>query len=843
VVRRLERRWYDEADLVTRATTLVESGHTDVTGGRPVVVYLPERLDDRSAAFVRALGAHHRVTVVIARTGDAEGDAGASRIVARLDPTMALDPPTGPVDASPRLVISTTDADDEVRHAVRAVLDAARGDLTGAPVAFERIAVLWPSHRPYARIVEHQLNAAGLPWNGRSGTEVTERIAPRLLLDLLEVDRRGVRRDALFDLLADIPLRRDGRRRSIAEWERVSRAAGISTSDDWSVRLDALATHDRWSEPAVQLRDFVVDLVRSLGDPSAVRTWWDWSTWCVEQLDGWFGDAVVRSWPDAEYRAWEQLGRSIERLRHLDGVGPPVTRHDFRAVLETALSDEGGREGRVGSGVTVGSLAGANGLDVDVAVVVGAVEGLLPPPPSRRSLFDDAAREGLGLPSSTDVRQHLRHHLLVTMATTHTIVTASRGDLRASTAQHPSRWITAPPDLDRVASHFGAMGALANPATPTEHRLAARLRHVQDGGPVGTAPGVSSDRTMRRAIAARRARASSRWTAFDGDLTGVTLPPIDAHPIAPTSLEAWVECPFAYFAGRVLGVRPVDDVDSLVRIDAAERGSLLHMALDAFHRAVIAGQLAQPDRLGWTDEHRDALLGFFDDACAHTRERGRTGPPASWASDVVRLRTELLAWLDHDSVLARSRQASVIASEWRFGDTVGASFPLGDGRRLLVRGSIDRVDERADGGLVVTDHKTGRPDAFKRITTDDPTLGGTRFQLALYAHVARSIVGRPDAPVIGEYSTFQRGDYERFGFELTTANVARVGEAVDHVVAGIEAGWFPARPDAPGFRLFTSCRYCDPDDLGTDSRFAEWERKRHDPRAVAWFGDDPGDAA
>ena len=56
------------------------------------------------------------------------------------------------------------------------------------------MAVLWPTRRPYARMVEHQLTAAGIPWNGRPGTGTDERMVPRLLADLLELDRRGLRR-------------------------------------------------------------------------------------------------------------------------------------------------------------------------------------------------------------------------------------------------------------------------------------------------------------------------------------------------------------------------------------------------------------------------------------------------------------------------------------------------------------------------------------------------------------------------------------------------------------------------------------------------------------------------
>ena len=160
--------------------------------------------------------------------------------------------------------MSTTDADEEVREATRLVVDAAR---SGTP--FERIAVLWPAQRPYARLVEHHLTAADIPWNGRPGTTLAERLAPRLLLDLLDVDRRGLRRRSLFDMLADLPLRDgDGEYLPTASWERVSREAGVARDDDWDRRLGSLGTSERWGASAESLRAFVAELRRQLGHPA-----------------------------------------------------------------------------------------------------------------------------------------------------------------------------------------------------------------------------------------------------------------------------------------------------------------------------------------------------------------------------------------------------------------------------------------------------------------------------------------------------------------------------------------------------------------------------------------------
>jgi RecB family exonuclease len=220
--------------------------------------------------------------------------------------------------------------------------------------------------------------------------------------------------------------------------------------------------------------------------------------------------------------------------------------------------------------------------------------------------------------------------------------------------------------------------------------------------------------------------------------------------------------------------------------------------------------------------------------CDRTERRGRTGRPAYWADERDRMRADLLEWLDHDSAVVVERGATVIASEERFDGA--ATMPLLDGRSIAINGSIDRVDRTFDGSLVVTDHKSGR-NKYKDISADDPTVHGSLFQLPSYAAAARAIVGDPDAVVHAEYGLLRKGNYERPGVRIDETVDERVSEALSAVVAGIEAGWYPNRPERPGWRMYVNCEYCEPDHLGTAERFAEWDRKHHDPRLRPWFGD------
>ena len=341
-------------------------------------------------------------------------------------------------------------------------------------------------------------------------------------------------------------------------------------------------------------------------------------------------------------------------------------------------------------------------------------------------------------------------------------------------------------------------------------------------------------------------------TEYDGDLSGLHIDPVGDRPISPTRLEAWVACPHGWFMRYVLGLQAVEQPDEQLQITPRDRGTLVHAALDRFHRQVISGELPQPGPEGWSGDHLDALLQAFQVEADQLELEGATGRLAFWRSEQSRQRYELATWLQHDSTLVAARHAQVVASERRFGsgDVPPAIITLPDGTQVPLTGSVDRIDRCSDGSLVVTDHKTGSTAAFRDITELDPTAGGTKLQLPAYAAAAVQFGGDADVPaVIAEYAFFAKGEYQRIASTIGPAAWPKVHEALQHILDGIRSGVFVARPEKSQFRLgFTPCEYCDPDHLGTAERWAQFERKLADPRVRRLLGehDDPpadGDAA
>jgi RecB family exonuclease len=861
---RLAQDWYDEADLVRSATETVRSqGTSGDLGG--IVVFLPQSIGPLDVELLTELGRNGSIRVLLGLTGDRKADRDLLAMAAALGTPVSAERP------EPRLrppqVVSLTDADEEARYAVRIVVDAAR---RGTPLA--SMAILWPADRPYARLVEHHLDQAGIIWNGRPGTLVSERLVPRFLLDLLDVDRRRLRRRDVFDLLADLPVRgAGGQPVPVAAWERASREAGVVRDEHWAPRLRSYAnwqrqraiervgddrqggsdgappTHDDRpvvvpaADAAEALAAFVADLRSQLGRPSDRRTWSGWAEWSAHQIEQRIGIATIGRLDEAEFQAWEHTSRVLDRLRHLDAIGGPATRHEFRSVFAAEFDVAPGRLGRIGSGVTIGSLGGAAGLTADLVVVVGAAEGVMPSAPAIDPLLSDGERHAAGLATSESaIDRALRQLLGVVESAPELTVLCPRGDLRAVTVRQPSRWLAAIGDSEVVDIASSTAGLLASsfPATAHEHRLRSLTAGVLAEGTAALAR--SPDAVIERGLALRAGRRSDLLTVYDGDLSSASIPSF-GRPVSPTQLQTWATCPHAYFVQYLLGVRAIEEPGDEIAITPADRGNALHEVLDLFHRDVIAGALPQPGPAGWGPVHLARLAELLTEVMQRFERTGRSGRAAYWELDGARIVQEIAGWVAGDSITSLARGAEVIASEVRFGGDGDVTLPLADGRRLAIYGTVDRID-RTPTGLIVTDHKSGSPEPYRAISGGDPTSGGTLFQLPAYAAAAASIT-RTDGPVRAEYSFFERGDYGRIGYEFDDAVWRRVGLDLQHVVDGIEAGWFPARPNRPQFEFRISCHYCQPDALGTAERFPEWERKRHDPRLTRWFAEPVADGA
>jgi hypothetical protein len=211
---------------------------------------------------------------------------------------------------------------------------------------------------------------------------------------------------------------------------------------------------------------------------------------------------------------------------------------------------------------------------------------------------------------------------------------------------------------------------------------------------------------------------------------------------------------------------------------------------------------------------------------AEYEARGVTGRAIFWRRDQAQIRRDLGEFLVRDRV----RGGTPLRTEVRFGTPDPVPFALPDGRAIPFRGAADRIDVRADGGLVVIDYKTGSTRHYAGLSGEDPTAHGRRFQLPVYAVAARHTTGRPDAPVEAAYwFVTAKGDFAWVGYAVTDDVLDGVAATLSELDALIGAGVFPPIPTAETFIPYVECPFCDPDGLGPGERRRDWERKRAAP--------------
>lgn len=862
--------WHDEGDLVDAAARDLDPARLAALG--PILLVLPQRISPSGARLVRTLGQVTEVHVIVGLAGDEEADAPVHTLCDLLGMTV---PAAAAAERFHIDVLDVTDADDEVRAAVRELLSHARD---GVP--FDRMAVLFTNVDPYLRTLAEQLATAGLPWNGTNPLRATERVAPRTLLAALDLDRRAWRIADVFSLLGGAPIvGADGRPAPVAAWERVARDAAVRGGDDWDGRLadhaqreqrryvanrraddeaDDTVTESPRARAALDLRAFVLDLLDRLGDPAATRRWDAWATLAhgmARHLLG--GERSRRRLPIDEQRAFDQLEATIDRLATLDEFLDPVDRAGFRQALATDLDKQLSRHSHVGQGVYVGPLSTAVTLDVDVVVVLGAVDGSFPRPVQGDPLLGESDRRLADLPERPGeaTRSDQRRSWLAALAgAPRVVVGAARGDLRRSALRRPTRWLDElepTNDVHRLthASHLDALATTGFPVHDGEFIGRSLLTHLRSGGAYDEHPAVHRDGVLAAGRRMLRARAEPRLTEFDGDLSGEGVPaPFDSgSPVAPTRLERWASCPYAYFMRHVLHIDadegPADDL----LISPLDKGALIHEVLERFGRAVLA-EGGWPAQTAWSGDHRDLVHRLLDEISDERAKLGLTGHAALWAYDLARLHADLDVALGFDDAVRAADGRWLAGTETAFGTPDSAwtapVIRLANGRAIALRGAVDRVD-RTDGGVVVVDYKSGSGSKYEKVSADQPLGDGTLLQLGAYAAAATQAFDLPMGMAVAEYRFVERtARHKQVGFPLTDGVWSAFTEALEVITDGIADGLFPARPAPPVWQVRVQCHYCDPDGAGTGDRHREWLAKRADPRLtrfLALVGDASGD--
>jgi RecB family exonuclease len=305
-----------------------------------------------------------------------------------------------------------------------------------------------------------------------------------------------------------------------------------------------------------------------------------------------------------------------------------------------------------------------------------------------------------------------------------------------------------------------------------------------------------------------------------------------------TVVERWATCGFLFLLRDVLRVRATRRPEDEWTASALDRGSVVHLILERFYRALDGAQrLRGNDRIGPADhDYLDAVAAeVFSDLEAD----GRTGHPLAWENVRAAILTDLhelverdQGWRDAEGLVPRRFEQSFGRPDdeqtWP-----AVAVRLMDGRSVTFGGIIDRVDvDPAGRRALIIDYKTGGSAAYRELQ-QDPVAGGRRLQLAVYAQAMRNAIRArgDDADAWQLEAEFRfvtaKGGFQRIGVPDGPDLEARLGQVLQWAADGISGGAFPSVPGARDRRSFANCTYCDYDRVGHTARDEAWERKRN----------------
>jgi hypothetical protein len=123
------------------------------------------------------------------------------------------------------------------------------------------------------------------------------------------------------------------------------------------------------------------------------------------------------------------------------------------------------------------------------------------------------------------------------------------------------------------------------------------------------------------------------------------------------------------------------------------------------------------------------------------------------------------------------------------------------GRRVLLRGFIDRIDEAGDGSFHVWDYKTGSPAGIRE---GRGLHGGRQAQPALYAMAFEAVLSRSGRPGrvsrSGYFFPGRKGEGQRMAIPVDVPETRRTLSSLFDLTA---AGLFPHAATSDG------CKFCD----------------------------------
>ena len=411
--------------------------------------------------------------------------------------------------------------------------------------------------------------------------------------------------------------------------------------------------------------------------------------------------------------------------------------------------------------VLVGAIDRARNPNLKLALVLGVNETIFPAAPATPPILTDADREALeqgGVTLGPDLRERLAReryygYIACTRASEKLAVTFAHHNAEgkllnpSSFVSHLQRLFPGL-EIEESGAETDLSGAvhpieIAAPLVELQHCVAAevtRLKPKEYQSLLTSSPAIAGWRKLLE-LPSLKLFAESLRRLREPDSTQ-NLPPALAEKLfgrvlrtSVSRLEEFAQCPFRFFvrSGLRAGERKIFE------LDARERGSFQHDVLKVFHERLAA------EGRRWRDLTPPEARERVRDIAVELTENFRGGLLHDTAQTQFEARAMSASLQDFIEVvvtwLREQNEFDPVVAELDFGGDEARApaweLDAGDGRRLELRGRIDRVDLWREPGsddalALVLDYKS----SGKRL---DAILvqHGVQLQLLAYLNVLR----------------------------------------------------------------------------------------------------------
>ncbi len=772
------------------------------------------------------------------------------------------------------VIISAPGEQAEAQEAVRALLQIC----LERDIDLSRTGILLRKPQPYSELFGQILGKVGIQAYIPGAATLAGAPAGKCAQMLGEIYETNYSREKVIELanLIQPYMAHDG----VDLWDAITIRAGIIKGrQQWLERLKAYEkalsqpTHssvrsktDNEKEALRSLTAFFKHISQHLNEIETSPTWGSKAKAMNNLL------ANIAQWesPKAGDPMLEEVRDEIEGLSYLDGVGHPTTSefmHAVQSVLENA-SVPSGRFQRNGPAIV--SVMAARGLNFDVVVVPGLIDGYFPAKPSEDPILTENERVEInkllgGTPQKPLTLKTLRRYdeerLLFKIATSCAskclVLSYPRLEPYSMREHLPSPFLYAvigtlegkEPIPERLATstilRYIPLSRIA-PEDPTraltrrEFEVAIAAEGLNRRKITSIVDFLSTEKDLTRIIEAEAKRwGKPEFTQFDGMLTSEDARQrlardhsIEARAISPTAFETYARCPFKYFLSYILSVEPAPEPADLTTLDPALRGELVHSILYEFFSDLVEKR-GRPLRLkqsDWNLLKRIAKRKFEEYATINVFPYTMI-----WESEKSRIMEHLETFFE-DTLKDEAYLPAYFELMWGYDKSYEGAMPrdvyLEMGKRKIhLCGRIDRIDLSKDGTQArVVDYKTGKA----RVEHDDFN-GGRNLQLPMYILAARAFFESLARPVEITYAAYfflmeePRKREIRFHTQILGERWKDFETLIGTIVNGIENGYFFAVPDR------YSCSYCDFREICGSSQQYIFERKQGDRRILPFL--------